>query len=148
MKPIINSSMLFTGLAIFSMFFGAGNLIFAVNLGVQYGSQTWIALIGFLITAVLLPVIGIISSLLFNANYKTFYGRLGKNTGFLLSFICFLVIAPLVAMPRIVTLTHTMLHIYFPKLSLPIFSIIFFINYIIETKFFFYLYINFINTLV
>ena len=114
-----------TGLAIFSMFFGAGNLIFALSLGVRSGSQTPLALLGFVITAVLLPIVGIVSILLFNGNYRKFYSRLGKIPGFSLCLACFLVIGPLVAMPRIVTLTHTMFLGHFPNLSLSIFAVSF-----------------------
>ena len=45
---------------LFSLFFGAGNLIFPPLLGQQSGSNTFFSVIGFLITAVILPVFGVI----------------------------------------------------------------------------------------
>ena len=45
---------------LFSLFFGAGNLIFPPFLGQNAGSQTPFAMLGFLITAVVLPVLGVI----------------------------------------------------------------------------------------
>ena len=45
---------------LFSLFFGAGNLIFPPFLGQNAGSQTPLAIAAFLITAVALPVLGVI----------------------------------------------------------------------------------------
>ena len=45
---------------LFGMFFGAGNLIFPVSMGQQAGSQVWITTLGFLITGVGLPLLGVI----------------------------------------------------------------------------------------
>ena len=43
---------------LFSLFFGAGNLIFPPFLGQNAGSATLPAMLGFLLTAVVLPVLG------------------------------------------------------------------------------------------
>ena len=45
---------------LFSMFFGAGNLIFPPFLGQNAGSASLPAILGFLITAVVLPVLGVV----------------------------------------------------------------------------------------
>lgn len=37
-----------TGLALFAMFFGAGNLIIPVMIGVNAGTQSWVSAIGFI----------------------------------------------------------------------------------------------------
>lgn len=46
---------------LFALFFGAGNLIFPPFLGQNAGTQTLPALLGFLVTAVVLPVLGVIA---------------------------------------------------------------------------------------
>ena len=51
---------LLIGFMLFSLFFGAGNLIFPPFLGQNAGHQTIPAMIGFLMTAVILPVLGVI----------------------------------------------------------------------------------------
>ncbi|ETJ35225.1 Branched-chain amino acid transport system II carrier protein, partial [human gut metagenome] len=43
-------------LMLFSLFFGAGNLIFPPFLGQSAGTATWISMLGFFITAVGFPV--------------------------------------------------------------------------------------------
>ena len=52
--------MLLVSFMLFSLFFGAGNLIFPPFLGQNAGSSTPFAMLGFLITAVVLPVLGVI----------------------------------------------------------------------------------------
>lgn len=47
------------GLTLFSMFFGAGNLIFPPFLGAMAGQNTWIAMAGFALTAVGFPILGV-----------------------------------------------------------------------------------------
>ena len=49
------------GLMLFSMFFGAGNLIFPPLLGQLAGEQTWIAMGAFAITAVGFPILGVVA---------------------------------------------------------------------------------------
>ena len=45
----------------FSMFFGAGNLIFPPQLGAQAGVDTWFAMAGLAVSAVFLPLLGVIA---------------------------------------------------------------------------------------
>ena len=45
---------------LFGMFFGAGNLIFPVSMGQQAGANLWPAIIGFCLTGVGLPLLGIV----------------------------------------------------------------------------------------
>ena len=49
------------GLTLFSMFFGAGNLIFPPFLAYQAGGATWPAMVGFCISAIGIPVLGVIA---------------------------------------------------------------------------------------
>ncbi len=103
------------GIAIFTMFFGAGNLVHPITVGMSSGSHLLIGLLGFLITAVCLPLIGLIALILFDGNYNAFFGRLGNKyakEGAI--FIAMLIIGPLIAVPRIVTLSHTMIAPFLP----------------------------------
>ena len=52
---------LLMGITLFSMFFGAGNLIFPPFLGAQAGTHTWTAFLGFAASAVGLPVLGVVA---------------------------------------------------------------------------------------
>jgi len=133
MKKFLQSHIVTTGLAIFSMFFGAGNLMYPLRIGLLSGNQTFWGLLGFLATAACLPVLGLFAMILFDGDYKTFFNRLGSNAGSIVIFLSLLIIGPLIAIPRIVTLSHTMTAPFIPfaflqqinPLSSLIFSIIF-----------------------
>lgn len=60
-QTISNSKIIFIGLMLFSLFFGAGNLIFPPELGQQAGENIWPAIIGFLISGVGLPILGVMA---------------------------------------------------------------------------------------
>lgn len=102
------------GLAIFSMLFGAGNLMYPLEVGMISGEYTVYGMLGFLATSVCLPVIGLISMILFDGNYCSFFLRAGKITGNLFLFVCIVIIGPLLAIPRIVTLSHVMIAPFLP----------------------------------
>lgn len=102
------------GLAIFSMLFGAGNLIYPLQVGIECGNLTLYGIVGFILTAVCLPIAGLICMLLFDGNYKSFFYRLGTFPGGLLLFASIMIIGPMLAIPRIVTLSHTMLAPFLP----------------------------------
>ena len=53
--------LLLVGFTLFSMFFGAGNLIFPPNIAAQAGTQTWPAMLGLALSAVGLPVLGVVA---------------------------------------------------------------------------------------
>lgn len=61
MKKLSKKDLLFIGLMLFSLFFGAGNLIFPPFLGQSAGEKTWMAMGAFFITAVGFPVLGVVA---------------------------------------------------------------------------------------
>ena len=102
------------GLAIFSMFFGAGNLMFPLNVGLHAGTNNSYGMLGFIMTAVCLPLAGLIAMILFDGDYTAFFQRLGMQIGSAVTFICIIIIGPLIAIPRIVTLSHIMIAPFLP----------------------------------
>ena len=52
---------LITGFALFSLFFGAGNLLLPPLLGYNAGEKWFLVILGFMITAVLIPILGILA---------------------------------------------------------------------------------------
>lgn len=60
-KSLSFKNNLYIGFMIFSLFFGAGNLIFPPEIGVGAGSNVWLAIGGFLISGVGLPLLGILA---------------------------------------------------------------------------------------
>lgn len=107
------SHIIATGLAIFAMFFGAGNFMYSIQAGIQSGGSIG-AIAGFLISAVCLPLVGLVGMMLFDGQYKPFFNRLGDFVGTIFIALCLIIIGPLVAIPRITTLSHTMLKPFIP----------------------------------
>lgn len=87
------------GITLFSMFFGAGNLIFAPYMGAQAGSQTIWALPGFVCTAVLLPIAAIITIAPYGSA-QAMISRIWKPLGVIFVTIIYLLIGPCIAIPR------------------------------------------------
>ena len=54
-------NLILVGFTLFSMFFGAGNLIFPPGIAAQAGTATWLATIGLAVSAVGLPVLGVVA---------------------------------------------------------------------------------------
>ncbi|MBS0628275.1 MAG: branched-chain amino acid transport system II carrier protein, partial [Verrucomicrobia bacterium] len=129
MKPNSASSksrmnVIFTGMALFSMFFGAGNIIFPLLVGHLSGNQTPYALLGLSFSAVAFPVLGLIAMTLSFGNLAIFLKKLGKYPAIILLFILQITQGPLGCMPRLITLMHASLKTYLPNLSLLLFSLL------------------------
>lgn len=60
-KSLTPKQSLFVGITLFSMFFGAGNLILPPLLGLQAGASAVPAMAGFLVTGIGLPMLGIVA---------------------------------------------------------------------------------------
>lgn len=117
------SNTIATGLAMFSMFFGAGNVVFPLALGQYAQDKNFFAILGLLISAVGVPFIGLISMTLFNGNYKAFFGRIGTIPGFLVAAIIMGLIGPFGAIPRCITLSYSTIQLYLPEMPLMAFSV-------------------------
>lgn len=110
------------GIAIFTTFFGAGNIVFPLVLGREVGDKIPFALIGFVLTAVIVPMLGLISTALFEGNYEKFFAEAGKIPGYLLLFICLVVVGPF-CVPRCIVLSYAAVQDYIPFCSLLMYSI-------------------------
>lgn len=97
---------LVAGLALFAMFFGAGNLIVPTMIGVQSGSVLYPAIIGFILTGVLLPALGIVASATSTTGVRGLTGRIGAKFGLIYTTIVFLSIGVLYAIPRVATVSY------------------------------------------
>ncbi|HCS48080.1 MAG TPA: branched-chain amino acid transport system II carrier protein, partial [Candidatus Aminicenantes bacterium] len=96
------------GLALFAMFFGAGNLIFPPFMGFIAGSSWSIALVGFLITGIGMPLLGIMASSRAGGTVEHLAGRVNPIFGRILSIVIILAIGPLLAIPRTAATTFEM----------------------------------------
>ena len=99
---------LFVGVTLFSMFFGAGNLILPPLLGVQAGSATPPALLGFLVAGVGLPVLGIVAVAL-SGTLRDLCARVHPVFARVFVALVYLAIGPCLAIPRTASTAFEML---------------------------------------
>lgn len=88
-----------TGLMLFALFFGAGNMIFPPFLGQEAGTNVWPSIIGFLATGVGLPLLGI-TAVSRAGDLETLANRVHPIFAVTFTVILYLVIGPLFAIPR------------------------------------------------
>lgn len=117
------STLIAAGFAMFSMFFGAGNIVFALAIGQYAKDQSLSAILGLLITAVGVPILGLVAITLYNGNYKHFFERMGPIPGFLVSAGIMGLIGPFGAIPRCIAFSYSTLSMYSSTISLPLFSL-------------------------
>ncbi|MCF2618232.1 branched-chain amino acid transport system II carrier protein [Oscillibacter valericigenes] len=118
---------------LFGMFFGAGNLIFPVHMGQMAGSNIWPAIIGFCVTGVGLPLLGVAALGISRSNGLFELGsRVSRPYSMFFTCLLYLTIGPFFAIPRCATTSFTVgLEQVLPqdgnmKLYLLIFSLVFF----------------------
>lgn len=122
------TDLIVVGFALFSMFLGAGNLIFPPYLGLHAG-ETWLpALIGFLLTGVGLPLMTVYATLRSGGTIMTLARYVGRPFGRLLGLIVVLSIGPMFAIPRTAATTYEVgVATIVPSVPIEVSSVVFFV---------------------
>jgi LIVCS family branched-chain amino acid:cation transporter len=115
-----------TGFALFSMHFGSGNLVFPLSMGASSGAHAWTALLGLLLTAVGLPMIGFLAIMKLQGSTRRFFNAFGSLLGLVLMGVIISILCPLGAIPRCIALTHTIMQELFGSITpaLPFFCLL------------------------
>lgn len=121
------------GSLLFGLFFGAGNLIFPVELGQQSGFNGTMAILGFLISGVGLPILGVVASAISSSD-SLYEMALPVSRNYAIFFTCllYLTIGPFFAIPRTATVAFEVgLRVFVKEESIKfwllVFSTIFFV---------------------
>ncbi|WHY71915.1 branched-chain amino acid transport system II carrier protein [Fictibacillus enclensis] len=99
---------LFIGLMLFSMFFGAGNLIFPPFLGAESGTSYWLAMTGFIVTGVGLPFAVLFAVSLVKGGVQTIGNRVHPLFSTAFMVVIYLSIGPFLAIPRNANVAYEM----------------------------------------
>ncbi|MFS2160255.1 branched-chain amino acid transport system II carrier protein [Pseudomonas sp. Pseusp122] len=105
MKVLKGQDILALGFMTFALFVGAGNIIFPPIVGLQAGPHVWMAALGFLVTAVGLPVITVVALAKVGGAMDSLSSPIGKVAGGILAAVCYLAVGPLFATPRTATVS-------------------------------------------
>lgn len=116
------------GLALFAMFFGAGNLIFPPHLGTNAGSEWFIGFLCFFIADVGLALVAILSMIKSgDVSIQGVTKKLGALPSTIINTLIVLCIGPFLAIPRTAATTFEMgVMPLFPGISSWVFGAIFF----------------------
>lgn len=107
-KKLTVSETIFVASMLFGMFFGAGNLIFPVHMGQLAGSNMIPAVIGFIVTGVGLPLLGVAAlGISKSSGLQEMASRVGKGYGIFFTCALYLTIGPCFAIPRCATTSFT-----------------------------------------
>jgi len=120
------------GFAIFSMYFGAGNIIFPPYLGLTSSSNWQISFFAYFLADIVFATIAMFALLKVGGNVENLTNKLGEISGIFLMSAIVLCIGPLIALPRTGATTYEMLVV-------PIFGASFSNSIITSIIYYFYL---------
>ncbi|MBT8183293.1 MAG: branched-chain amino acid transport system II carrier protein [Eudoraea sp.] len=98
---------LLTAFALFSLFFGAGNLILPPQLGFKFGEYWWLVAIGFCVSAVLIPILGVLAHAKLQGTMFHFARKVSPTFSLIYCFIIYAISISLPS-PRTASVTHEM----------------------------------------
>ncbi len=113
------------GFALFSMFFGSGNLVFPLVVGQESGGHYLWSSLGIILTGVIVPFLGVLGMILFEGDLKQFFSVLGKTGTFVFSLLSLSLMGPFAVLARCFTVAHGSLSIMFPLLPAIVTGLIF-----------------------
>ena len=96
----MNKNTWIIGFTLFAMFFGAGNLIFPPNLGLDSGHYFWPTIFAFVLTGIGLPLLGVIVGALDKQGYIGAFNKISPTFSMIFLIVIYLTIGPLFAIPR------------------------------------------------
>ncbi|MGL5352135.1 MAG: branched-chain amino acid transport system II carrier protein [Clostridium sp.] len=106
------------GFALFSMFFGAGNLIFPAFLGKSVGTEFYIGIIGFVITGVGLPLLAILACAKGDGTFETLASRINSKFAIICTAVLFIALGPMLGIPRTAATTFELtINPFFPSIT-------------------------------
>lgn len=114
MEKLDKKNRLLMGITLFSMFFGAGNLIFPPFVGAMAGKSSLIAGAGFALSAIGLPILGV-AAVTKSGGLENLASRVHKKFAFVYILILYLSIGPCLAIPRTASTSFSMAVVPFVK---------------------------------
>lgn len=105
-KQLKFSQILSIGLLLFSIFFGAGNIIFPPILGQAAGTNMWIAIAGFIISDVGLSLMAIIAIVLVGGTFDNLTSKVHPKFSLFFAVVIYLVIGPFCVIPRTAVVSY------------------------------------------
>lgn len=106
-KQLCGKELFLVGITLFSMFFGAGNLIFPPFVGYQAASSGLLAFLGMSLTAVCFPVLGVVAVAKVGGTDKL-CEKIHPRFAVVFTIFVYLCIGPMLAIPRTASTSYSM----------------------------------------
>ncbi len=113
------------GFAMFSMFFGSGNLVFPLSIGYTTLDNCLGAALGLLLTGTLVPFLGLLALIYAGGSRQAFFAKLGRVPAFIVTFLILSILGPFGVCARCVLVSYGSIELLLPNLSLTLFSAVF-----------------------
>lgn len=113
------------GFALFSMFFGSGNLVFPLSTGAFALNHFAYAAAGLLITGVVVPFLGVMSLVCAEGSRRLFFGKIGRLPAFWLTFLMLAIMGPFGVSARCILVAFGGMKLVIPGLSEVLFAAFF-----------------------
>lgn len=125
-KKLSFKEILVAGMAMFAIFFGAGNLILPPKMGQEAGMAWPLAFIGFVISDIVLILCGIQAMSRRQGSILAFGKKVSPHFGAIIGTLVVLCIGPLIAIPRTAATTYEVaIEPFLPNVSIGFFSVFF-----------------------
>lgn len=113
------------GFAIFAMLFGSGNIAFPPILGKNFAMEWGMANLGWLLAAVVIPMLGYFGSMLFEAETEKYMKPLGKHVTALFMLLVMIMVGPFGVSARCVNVAFGGVSVAMPDCPVLLFNIVF-----------------------
>lgn len=113
------------GFAMFSMFFGSGNLVFPLTIGMDTSDHYLSGLGGLFITGIIVPFLGLLAMILFQGNRVEAFNQIGKIPAFFLMALMLSLLGPFAVTARCIIVAFGGIQLLWPDLPFYIFSLVF-----------------------
>ena len=118
----MNRNIFLYGFSIFSMFFGSGNLVFPIMVGINNADNWFAGFCGFFLTGIILPFLGLFVIKLYHGDYNKFFGQAGTLARHTVPMFTLSLLGAFGVIPRCITVAYGGLEFLNHDISLLIFS--------------------------
>lgn len=113
------------GFALFAMFFGSGNLVFPLQVGLVTDAHWFAGFVGLVLTGIALPFLGLFVIKLYHGSYDAFFAQAGTLAQHLLPLFTLSLMSSFGVFPRCITVAYGGIRMLFAAMPLGLFSLLF-----------------------
>lgn len=111
-----------SGMSVFSMFFGSGNLVFPLSIGINSGPYLFWGILGLIITGVLVPFIGLYGVIMYDGDKDKYFSTVHPYLPKIITALILALVGPFGVVPRCIVVAYGGVKLVFPDLALWCFS--------------------------